>query len=107
MGAYILRRLLLIIPTLIAIITVNFFIVQVAPGGPIDQMVANMSGINSNMVMERISGQGQMEIGDSLDSSGPGSGGGTAGESGGGASGGSVYRGARGDRKSTRLNSSH
>jgi len=96
MGAYILRRLLLIIPTLIAIITVNFFIVQVAPGGPIDQMVANMSGINSNMVMERISGQGQMEIGDSLDSSGPGSGGGTAGESGGGASGGSVYRGARG-----------
>jgi len=96
MGAYILRRLLLIIPTLIAIITVNFFIVQVAPGGPIDQMVASMSGINSNMVMERISGQGQMEIGDSLDSSGPGSGGGTAGESGGGASGGSVYRGARG-----------
>jgi len=96
MGAYILRRLLLIIPTLIAIITVNFFIVQVAPGGPFDQMVANMSGINSNMVMERISGQGQMEIGDSLDSSGPGSGGGTAGESGGGASGGSVYRGARG-----------
>ena len=96
MGSYILRRLLLIIPTLIAIITVNFFIVQVAPGGPIDQMVANMSGINSNMVMERISGQGQMEIGDSLDSSGPGSGGGTAGESGGGASGGSVYRGARG-----------
>ncbi|MCF7913811.1 MAG: microcin C ABC transporter permease YejB [Spirochaetaceae bacterium] len=96
MGAYILRRLLLIIPTLIAIITVNFFIVQVAPGGPIDQMVANMSGINSNMVMERISGQGQMEIGESLDSSGPDSGGGTAGESGGGASGGSVYRGARG-----------
>jgi len=96
MGAYILRRLLLIIPTLIAIITVNFFIVQVAPGGPIDQMVANMSGINSNMVMERISGQGQMEIGDSLDSSGPGSAGGSAGESGGGTSGGSAYRGARG-----------
>lgn len=98
MGAYILRRILLIIPTLIAIITVNFFIVQVAPGGPIDQMVANMSGMSSNMVMERISGQGQMEIGGSLDSSGSGSGGGggTAGDSGGGDSGGSAYRGARG-----------
>ncbi|MFO7730938.1 MAG: microcin C ABC transporter permease YejB [Spirochaetia bacterium] len=96
MGSYILRRILLIIPTLIAIITVNFFIVQVAPGGPIDQMVANMSGMSSNMVMERISGQGQMEIGDSLDSSGSGSGEGTTGESGGGASGGSLYRGARG-----------
>ena len=32
MGRYILRRLLLMIPTLWAIITVNFFIVQVAPG---------------------------------------------------------------------------
>ena len=36
MGSYIFRRLLLMIPTLWAIITVNFFIVQVAPGGPGD-----------------------------------------------------------------------
>lgn len=98
MAAYILRRILLIIPTLIAIITVNFFIVQVAPGGPIDQMVANMSGMNSNMVMERISGQGQMETGDSLDrgGSGSGAGGASTGDSGGAASVGSAYRGARG-----------
>jgi len=39
--AYFLRRLLLIIPTLWAIITLNFFIVQIAPGGPVDQALAN------------------------------------------------------------------
>ncbi len=94
MGAYILRRLLLIIPTLIAIITINFFIVQIAPGGPVDQIIANMSGVNSNMVMERISGAGQMETGPSgsLDNSGPGSG--AEDSASGGA--GSAYRGARG-----------
>ena len=41
MPAYFLRRLLLIIPTLWAIITLNFFIVQIAPGGPVDQALAN------------------------------------------------------------------
>ncbi len=40
MSSYLLRRLLLIIPTLWAIITLNFFIVQVAPGGPVDQAIA-------------------------------------------------------------------
>ncbi len=42
LGAYLLRRLLLIIPTLWAIITINFFIVQIAPGGPVDQALANI-----------------------------------------------------------------
>jgi len=95
MAAYILRRILLIVPTLIAIITINFFIVQIAPGGPVDQMIANMSGVSSNMVMERISGAGQMEAGPSgsMDSSGTG---GTSGENGGSGGGGGVYRGARG-----------
>lgn len=41
MGAYLIRRLLLIIPTLWAIITLNFFIVQIAPGGPVEQALAN------------------------------------------------------------------
>jgi len=41
-GAYLLRRLLLIVPTLWAIITINFFIVQIAPGGPVDQAIANI-----------------------------------------------------------------
>ncbi|MXP48534.1 microcin C ABC transporter permease YejB [Pantoea sp. Eser] len=42
MATYFLRRLLLIIPTLWAIITLNFFIVQIAPGGPVDQALANI-----------------------------------------------------------------
>lgn len=67
MTAYIARRLLLIIPTLLAIITINFFIVQIAPGGPIDQMVAKMSGLGPNMVMERISGAGQQEVSQDID----------------------------------------
>ena len=40
MLAYIIRRLLLIIPTLFGIMTLNFLIVQAAPGGPIEQIVA-------------------------------------------------------------------
>ena len=93
MGSYILRRLLLIIPTLWAIITINFFIVQIAPGGPVDQMVARMSGIESNMTMERISGQGQTETGPEDESLERGLGSGGSGEERGTASG---YRVARG-----------
>ena len=44
MGAYILRRLLLIIPTLLGIMAVSFVVVQFAPGGPIEQIIAQMSG---------------------------------------------------------------
>ena len=42
MTAYLIRRLLLVIPTLWAIITINFFIVQIAPGGPVDQAIASI-----------------------------------------------------------------
>jgi microcin C transport system permease protein len=56
MLSYIIRRLLLIIPTLWAIITINFFVVQVAPGGPVEQMVAEMRGIRTNTRLERLSG---------------------------------------------------
>ena len=42
MAAYLIRRLLLVIPTLWAIITINFFIVQIAPGGPVDQAIATI-----------------------------------------------------------------
>ncbi|ENY75881.1 binding-protein-dependent transport system inner membrane protein [Pseudomonas putida TRO1] len=45
MTAYTLRRLLLIIPTLLAILLVNFAIVQAAPGGPVEQAVARLQGI--------------------------------------------------------------
>lgn len=44
MLSYLLRRTLLIIPTLIGILTINFLIVQVAPGGPVDRMLAQLSG---------------------------------------------------------------
>ena len=44
MANYIVRRLLLIIPTLFGIMLINFAIVQAAPGGPVDLMIANMQG---------------------------------------------------------------
>ena len=42
MGAYILRRLFLIIPTLIGIMLINFVLIQFVPGGPIEQIIAQM-----------------------------------------------------------------
>ncbi|MFD1626695.1 microcin C ABC transporter permease YejB [Azospirillum griseum] len=44
MLAYITRRLLLIVPTLVGIMIINFLIVQIAPGGPIEQMIARVQG---------------------------------------------------------------
>lgn len=44
MGAYIFRRLLLMIPTLIGIMVINFALVQFVPGGPIDQIMAELEG---------------------------------------------------------------
>ncbi|SDE66549.1 microcin C transport system permease protein [Salipiger thiooxidans] len=44
MGAYILRRLLLIIPTLLGIMVINFALVQFVPGGPIEQIIAQVQG---------------------------------------------------------------
>jgi microcin C transport system permease protein len=44
MAAYLLRRLLLVIPTLFGIITINFAVVQFAPGGPVEQMIAELKG---------------------------------------------------------------
>jgi microcin C transport system permease protein len=87
MSRYVLKRLLLMIPTLWAIITLNFFIVQIAPGGPVDQAVAKMSGLGPTGAMERISGGGG-EAGGAQ--SGAGSSAGAAKQ------GTSLYRGARG-----------
>lgn len=44
MAAYILRRLLLIIPTLIGIMLVNFTLTPIRPGGPIEQVIARVQG---------------------------------------------------------------
>ena len=53
MTAYIVRRLLLMIPTLLTIMVINFFIIQVAPGGPVEQVLANLAGIGDAMT-ERV-----------------------------------------------------
>ena len=47
MLAYSARRLLLIVPTLLCILLVNFFIVQAAPGGPVQQAIARLQGIGT------------------------------------------------------------
>ncbi len=44
MGAYILRRLLLMIPTLFGIMLINFTLTQFVPGGPIEQILARIEG---------------------------------------------------------------
>jgi len=57
MLSYILRRILLIVPTLFAIILVNFVIVQAAPGGPVDQLIAELKG-TAGGTLSRVSGGG-------------------------------------------------
>ena len=44
MGAYIARRLLLVLPTLLGILVINFALTQFVPGGPIEQVLVNMEG---------------------------------------------------------------
>ncbi len=56
MGAYIFRRLLLILPTLIGIMIINFALIQFVPGGPIEQVLANLQGEGD--VLENITGGG-------------------------------------------------
>ena len=46
MFSYIIKRLLLIIPTLLGIILINFIIVQAAPGGPVEQVISQIKGHN-------------------------------------------------------------
>ncbi|WP_337056812.1 microcin C ABC transporter permease YejB [Pseudomonas sp. USHLN015] len=60
MLAYILRRLLLIIPTLFGILLINFIIIQAAPGGPVEQMIAKLEGFDAAAggATGRISGGG-------------------------------------------------
>jgi microcin C transport system permease protein len=82
MSAYIFRRLLLMIPTLLGIMLLNFIIVQAAPGGPVERMLAQIQGIDSD-VQSRLGGSSS-EV-----SSGNSSSMGSSGSS-------SKYRGAQG-----------
>jgi len=47
MAQYILKRLLLIIPTLLGIMLINFAVIQIAPGGPVEQFIANLRGTSA------------------------------------------------------------
>ena len=82
MGSYILKRLLLMIPTLFGIMLVAFVIIQFAPGGPMERVIAQLNGTDVGATA-RIGGGGS-EVG--------GGGAGAGGDSGGGVK----YRGAQG-----------
>src|SRR5882757_8313984 len=55
MAAYLVRRILLMIPTLLGIMFVSFVVVQFAPGGPIERVIAQISGSDTGAT-SRISG---------------------------------------------------
>ena len=57
MGAYVIRRLLLMIPTMLGIMAISFAIIQFAPGGPIEQILAQLSG-QGGSATDRITGAG-------------------------------------------------
>ncbi len=86
MGAYIVRRLLLIIPTLFVILLLNFGLIQFAPGGPVEQTIAEIKGMSEG-VGSRVGGSAAgVEA----------AGGSQARSSGGQAGAASKYRGAQG-----------
>jgi len=58
MAAYIIRRLLLLIPTLFGIMLVSFAVIQLAPGGPVERIIAQLSGSDTG-AGSRVPGGGQ------------------------------------------------
>ena len=60
MTAYIIRRLLLVIPTLFGIMLINFAVIQIVPGGPVEQMIAQITGTAVESTA-RFSGGGEGE----------------------------------------------
>src|SRR5215813_7050082 len=58
MTAYIIRRLLFMVPTLLGILLVSFIVVQFAPGGPVERVIAQLSGADTG-ASSRIPGSGQ------------------------------------------------
>jgi microcin C transport system permease protein len=61
MFAYILRRLLLIPPTLLGIMIINFAVVQILPGGPVEQLISQITGEDVSSTA-RVSGDGGSEV---------------------------------------------
>ncbi|MGE0847580.1 MAG: microcin ABC transporter permease, partial [Flavobacteriaceae bacterium] len=62
MAAYIIRRLLLMIPTLLGIMLVSFVIIQFAPGGPVEKVIAQLQGTDVSATA-RIGGAGGGDLG--------------------------------------------
>ena len=61
MIVYLIRRILLIIPTLLGIMVANFLIIQAAPGGPVEQAIAQLQGYSVDATA-RVSGIGHGEM---------------------------------------------
>ena len=70
MGRYVLRRLALMVPTLFGIMVINFMIVQLAPGGPIDLIIEQMMSGSSGALSTRGAGAAMEMGGSSLMDSG-------------------------------------
>src|SRR6202023_587747 len=62
MSAYIARRIFLMIPTLLGILFVSFVVVQFAPGGPVERVIAQLSGADTGG-SSRISGSSGGDFG--------------------------------------------
>jgi microcin C transport system permease protein len=62
MGAYIIRRILFMIPTMLGIMLVAFVVVQFAPGGPVEQVIAKLTGADTG-ASSRISGSAGGDFG--------------------------------------------
>jgi microcin C transport system permease protein len=69
MGAYILRRILLMIPTLFGIMAVSFVIIQFAPGGPVEQVIAQLTNQGGDSG-DRLGGGGGDLAGGGFDAAG-------------------------------------
>src|SRR5688572_32095749 len=85
MASYILRRLLLMIPTILGIMAISFLVVQFAPGGPVERVIAQIQGTDVSATARISGGSG----GDFAGGQSAGAGGGDAGVN-------SKYRGAQG-----------
>ncbi|HBK19055.1 MAG TPA: microcin ABC transporter permease, partial [Gammaproteobacteria bacterium] len=48
LSSYVVRRLMLIVPTLFGVLLVNFAIIQAAPGGPVDQAISRLQGMDAS-----------------------------------------------------------
>lgn len=69
MLAYIIRRLLLMIPTLFGIMLISFVIIQFAPGGPVERIIAQIQGTDVGATSRVSGGSGDISGGQSFDGS--------------------------------------